>query len=127
MRENNVYTHHPEITDIGKIDFPDEYVPERPLTEEEQKELNAKLEKKVKANRRSIFKIISHLKALKNYMMDKDVKWVRKSIVVAAVLYFITPIDAVPDLAPLIGYLDDFGVIAWTVRFLGKEINDYYD
>lgn len=127
MKENNIYSHHPEITDIGKVDFFEEYVPERPLTDDEQKELNIKLEKKVKANRRSIFKIISHLKALKNYMMDKDVKWVRKSIVVAAVLYFITPIDAVPDLAPLIGYLDDFGVIAWTVRFLGKEINNYYD
>jgi uncharacterized membrane protein YkvA (DUF1232 family) len=125
--KTNGYTHHPEITDIGKVDFLDQYYNERPLSENEQQELSKELDKKVKANRKSIFKIISHLKALKNYMMDKDVKWVRKSVVVAAVLYFITPIDAVPDLAPLIGFLDDFGVIAWTVRFLGKEINNYYD
>jgi uncharacterized membrane protein YkvA (DUF1232 family) len=127
MKKNNGYTHNPEITDIGEIDLLEDYYADKPLTEREEKELSEKLDKKVKANRRSVFKIISHLKALKKYMVDKDVKWVRKSVVVAAVLYFITPIDAMPDFAPLIGFLDDFGVIAWTVKFLGNEIQDYYD
>ena len=126
-KNNNGYTHTPEITDIGEIDLMQEYYSDKPLTEREEKELSEKLDKKVKANRKSVFKILSHLKALKKYMLDKDVKWVRKSVVVAAVLYFITPIDAVPDIAPLIGFLDDFGVIAWTIRFLGSEIGDYYD
>src|SRR5687768_15657529 len=116
MKKNNGYTHNPEITDIGEIDLLEDYYADKPLTEREEKELSEKLDKKVKANRRSVFKIMSHLKALKKYMVDKDVKWVRKSVVVAAVLYFITPIDAMPDFAPLIGFLDDFGVIAWTVK-----------
>lgn len=124
---NNSYTRNPEITDIGEIDLLTEYYSDKPLSEREEKELAEKMDRKVKANRKSVFKVLSHLKALKKYMLDKDVKWVRKSIVVAAVLYFITPIDAVPDFAPLIGFLDDFGVIAWTIKFLGSEIREYYE
>lgn len=112
---------------IEEIDFLQEYTVEKPLTHEEEKELSDNLDKKIKSSRKSVFKILAHLKALKKYMLDKDVKWVRKSVVVAAVLYFITPIDAVPDIAPFIGFLDDFGVIAWTIRFLGSEIKDYYE
>lgn len=124
MKENNTYSQQKEAVEV---DFLEEYYNDKPLTEEEEKDLAQKLDKKVKANRRSVFKILGHLKALKKYMLDKDVKWVRKSVVVAAVLYFITPIDAMPDIAPFIGFLDDFGVIAWTIRFLGREIKDYYE
>jgi uncharacterized membrane protein YkvA (DUF1232 family) len=125
MKDDIIYNGNNQ--EVLEVDFLEEYYTDKPLTEKEEKELAEKLDKKVKANRRNVFKIISHLKALKKYMLDKDVKWIRKSIVVAAILYFITPIDAVPDIAPLIGFLDDFGVIAWTMRFLGGEIKDYYE
>lgn len=125
MKDDNIYNGNNK--EVMEADFLEEYYTDKPLTEREEKELAEKLDKKVKANRRSVFKILGHLKALKKYMLDKNVKWIRKSIVVAAILYFITPIDAVPDIAPLIGFLDDFGVIAWTIRFLGREIKDYYE
>ena len=125
MKDDIIYNGNKQ--EVLEVDFLEEYYTEKPLNEKEEKELAEKLDKKVKANRRNVFKILSHLKALKKYMLDKDVKWVRKSIVVAAILYFITPIDAVPDIAPLIGFLDDFGVIAWTIRFLGSEIKEYYE
>jgi uncharacterized membrane protein YkvA (DUF1232 family) len=64
--------------------------------------------------------------ALFNYMKDPFVSWHRKVIVVAALIYFIVPIDAVPDISPLIGYLDDLGVIASLLKFLGSEILPYY-
>jgi uncharacterized membrane protein YkvA (DUF1232 family) len=112
---------------VKEIDFIEEYSVTEPLTPDEEKELSLTLDKKIKTSRKNIFKIFSHLKALKKYMLDKDVKWVRKSVVVAALVYFITPLDAVPDIAPFIGFLDDFGVIAWTIRFLGREITDYYE
>lgn len=38
--------------------------------------------------------------ALYNYMMDNYVSWHRKAIVAAALIYFISPIDAIPDLTP---------------------------
>lgn len=67
------------------------------------------------------------VKALYKYMKDKSVSWYRKSIVVGALIYFITPIDTIPDLAPLIGYLDDLGVITAVIKFLGHELMQYYD
>lgn len=125
MKDQNIYNgNNPEVLEV---DFLEEYYTNKSLNEKEEKELAEKLDKKVKANRRNVFKILAHLKALKRYMLDRDVKWIRKSVVVAAILYFITPIDAVPDIAPLIGFLDDFGVIAWTIRFLGSEIKEYYE
>ncbi len=67
------------------------------------------------------------VKALYRYMRDKNVPWYRKSVVVGALIYFISPIDAIPDLAPLVGYLDDLGVILAVVKFMGSEIIPYYD
>lgn len=110
-----------------EIDFLEGYYPQEPLTPQEEAELEKSFDEKVRSNKKSIFRVLGHLKALKKYMLSKDVKWYRKSVVIAALLYFISPFDVMPDIAPLIGFLDDFGVIAWTIRFLGKEITDYYE
>jgi len=64
--------------------------------------------------------------ALYRYMKDPFVKWYRKAIVAAALVYFIVPIDTIPDIAPLFGYLDDLGVIAAVLKYLGSELKDYY-
>lgn len=64
--------------------------------------------------------------ALYNYMRDPMVKWYRKAIVVAALVYFIVPLDAIPDLTPLFGYMDDLGVITALLKYLGSELMAYY-
>ncbi len=65
--------------------------------------------------------------ALYNYMKDPFVSWHRKAIVVMGLIYFISPIDSIPDIAPLIGYLDDLGVVTALIKFLGSELIPYYD
>jgi uncharacterized membrane protein YkvA (DUF1232 family) len=77
-----------------------------------------------KANRSISF--ARDIVALFKYMVDPAVAWYRKGIVVAALIYFISPLDAIPDIAPLIGYLDDLGVIAALIKYLGHEISPYY-
>lgn len=67
------------------------------------------------------------IKALYRYMRDRYVPWYRKSIVIGALIYFISPIDAVPDLAPLVGYLDDLGVVTAVLKFMGSELIPYYE
>ena len=67
------------------------------------------------------------IKALFNYFTNDRIPWYRKSIVVGALVYFIMPIDSIPDLAPLIGYLDDLGVITAVIKYLGSELNQFYD
>lgn len=64
--------------------------------------------------------------ALFRYFRDALVPWQKKVVVVAALLYFILPLDAIPDLVPVLGYLDDFGVIAATTKFLSDQLAPYY-
>jgi uncharacterized membrane protein YkvA (DUF1232 family) len=64
--------------------------------------------------------------ALYRYMKDPLVRWYRKAIVVAALIYFIVPIDTIPDITPLFGYLDDLGVITALLKYLGSELMGYY-
>jgi len=65
--------------------------------------------------------------ALYRYMKDALVGWHRKAIVIAALIYFISPVDTIPDIAPLFGYLDDLGVISALLKYLGSELIPYYD
>ena len=47
--------------------------------------------------------------------------WVQ-GVAFAALAYFISPIDAIPDLTPGIGYLDDAGVLATAIVSLRAYI-----
>lgn len=42
--------------------------------------------------------------------------------IAAAIAYIVLPIDAVPDLLPVIGWLDDVGAVTLAVAWLGREI-----
>lgn len=42
--------------------------------------------------------------------------------VVAALLYFVTPMDALPDWLPVIGFVDDLAVLAWVLRTWRDEL-----
>ena len=66
------------------------------------------------------------IRALFYYMKDPLIGWHRKAIVVAGLIYFLVPLDAIPDFSPFIGFLDDLGVITSLLRYLGKELVPYY-
>jgi len=46
-----------------------------------------------------------------------------KVAVYGALAYFIVPLDAIPDVAPLAGYTDDLGVLALAVATIARYIN----
>lgn len=109
--------------DLDELENP--YTSEKDYKKGEEfvnEELWTKLEK---AGKRISF--ARDIKALFRYMRDPYVSWHRKAIVVGALIYFISPIDAIPDLTPLIGYLDDLGVITAVLKFLGSELIPYYE
>ena len=47
-----------------------------------------------------------------------------KSIILGALGYLLTPIDAIPDLSPIIGYTDDIGVVSFGLVTIAGYIND---
>jgi uncharacterized membrane protein YkvA (DUF1232 family) len=67
-----------------------------------------------------------NLRALGRYIFDMDVKWYKKSLVIATLAYFVKPKDVLTHWNDFFDFLDEVGVIEWTVRFLGKEIEKYY-
>jgi len=50
-------------------------------------------------------------------------KWARR-VIYGALGYFVLPLDAIPDLAPLVGYTDDLGVMTAALATVAFYIND---
>lgn len=62
--------------------------------------------------------------ALKLYhaSTDPDTPAWAKTVIYGALGYFISPIDAIPDITPVIGYADDLGVLAAAVAATAAHI-----
>lgn len=52
----------------------------------------------------------------------KEVPWGSLAAVTAAVLYFVSPIDAIPDLIPLVGFIDDAAIIGLAAKLVEQDI-----
>ena len=65
-----------------------------------------------------------------NYVRDvatgryKGYKVWHLTVIVAAIIYLISPIDVIPDFI-VGGFLDDMSVIAWAFSQVGKELQTY--
>lgn len=71
---------------------------------------------------RSLF---SRLRKLPAYFGDRSVPFWKKVGVVVGLLYVISPFDAVSDFLPVIGWLDDLGVLGVMYLFLTRELEGY--
>ncbi|MCG7344027.1 DUF1232 domain-containing protein [Sporosarcina sp. ACRSL] len=47
-----------------------------------------------------------------------------KSIIIGALGYFILPLDLIPDVAPVVGYVDDLGVIIGALVVVAAHIDN---
>lgn len=55
----------------------------------------------------------------------KDVPWETIIWAIAAIIYFLNPFDLIPDFIPVIGYVDDAAVIAWTIKSIYDDLEDF--
>lgn len=65
------------------------------------------------------------LRAFARYMKDSEAGLFGKLFVVAAAIYVVMPLDAIPDVAPVIGWLDDLGVATVALFFLSRALAPY--
>lgn len=54
---------------------------------------------------------------------NEDTPLWAKTTIVGALGYFISPIDAIPDIIPAVGYADDLGVLALAVTTVATSID----
>ena len=45
--------------------------------------------------------------------------------VISALIYWLSPVDAIPDVIPGLGYVDDAAVIAACLKLVKSDINEY--
>jgi uncharacterized membrane protein YkvA (DUF1232 family) len=57
----------------------------------------------------------------------REVPWKTILLIVAAVIYFVNPLDLIPDLIPLTGLTDDFAVLLWVYNSVSNEIEKFLD
>lgn len=55
---------------------------------------------------------------------DEETPTWAKSVIAGALGYFIFPLDAVPDLLPMLGYSDDIMVLTAAITTIGFNIKD---
>ncbi|MEM6522250.1 MAG: YkvA family protein [Bacteroidota bacterium] len=55
----------------------------------------------------------------------REIEWQNIVLVVAALLYFITPLDFIPDFIPVTGFVDDFTVLVWVYNKIQNEIDSF--
>jgi len=57
----------------------------------------------------------------------REIPWKSLLLIVAAILYFINPIDVIPDLMPLVGLTDDFAVLFMVYKSVGADIEKFLE
>lgn len=55
----------------------------------------------------------------------KNLPWKSLVSIVAVLIYFVSPIDLIPDFLPVIGITDDIALVLWLIRTLGEDINKF--
>ena len=85
--------------------------------------------------------IVRHAGALREYWEDvktffsmvkdytsgayREVPFGSIAAIVGALAYVLSPIDAIPDFIPIVGYLDDAAVLALCLKLVRGDVEDY--
>lgn len=47
------------------------------------------------------------------------------SVIVGTIIYVISPVDAIPDIIPVLGWVDDVTIVGYAVNRLAEEMKKY--
>jgi len=67
------------------------------------------------------------LKMIRSYIRGEyqEIPWMSLVLMVAGILYFITPLDFIPDFIPVTGFIDDLALLTAIVKSIQKDIDQY--
>jgi uncharacterized membrane protein YkvA (DUF1232 family) len=71
--------------------------------------------------------LLDDVKTLWRMLTDPDysIPWTTWAWIISALVYFISPVDIIPDVIPGAGYIDDAAVVAWVVSLISDDIADF--
>ncbi|BAY86768.1 hypothetical protein NIES267_62790 [Calothrix parasitica NIES-267] len=82
-------------------------------------------EKLPSMNRGPIKEMWPKIQSLFQMVLDPKAAWTSKALGIGALLYLISPFDAIPDVIPVLGLTDDAAVIVSVVSTLAFELSKY--
>ena len=74
-------------------------------------------------NHGKLGQVWDQVEKMRRFIWNKNVPFYQKVLPLAALLYLVTPIDLVPDVMPVVGYLDDIAVLLWTYSQLSSLLS----
>lgn len=75
--------------------------------------------------RRRSLPVVGTVVAAWRFFKDPQGSLFVKVLFVLALAYVVWPVDAIPDFIPVVGWLDDLGVVAIASAFLWRAIEPY--
>lgn len=69
-------------------------------------------------------RFVPHWHSVISYLRDPKTDWKPKLALVLAVIYLITPFDFFPDIIPILGWLDDIGVLSFAAMWVLRKASD---
>lgn len=56
----------------------------------------------------------------------KTVPWKTLTRIIAVLIYFLSPIDFIPDILPVVGFTDDIALVLWLFNAIGDDLNAFH-
>ncbi|MBQ9931180.1 MAG: DUF1232 domain-containing protein [Firmicutes bacterium] len=70
--------------------------------------------------------LFKRIKAIVPFMKDKKVPLRKKLLIVIGVVYLLMPVDLIPIIIPVFGFLDDIILWAFIILYLKDELDRYW-
>ena len=72
-----------------------------------------------------ILALLGRIKGIIPMFKDKEVKWWKKVLIIAAIIYLVLPVDLIPPIVPVFGWLDDIIIWIALLYFMGPDLDKY--
>lgn len=104
------------------------------ITEDDARRVVARhreLEQKFKGLPDKLNKLVNQVKLLYELIRSyidgsyREIPWISIATAVAAIIYFMSPIDLIPDVIPGVGYIDDIFVVRFALTAIGSDLRKF--
>lgn len=106
----------------------------RNVTDEDVRRVVARrreLDEKFKKVPDKLSKLVNQVKLLYEVIRSyidgsyREIPWLSIATAAAALVYFLSPIDVIPDMIPGIGYIDDLLVVRFALTAIGTDLRTF--
>lgn len=75
----------------------------------------------------SLAVILKRLQAIRYMMKDRSVTFWKKALIVFGLIYLVLPVDLIPPVIPVFGFLDDLILWLFILDYLKDELDQYWE